>query len=760
MNYKKIILFFLVFSMYSVLGMSRGFKVHQPYGLMTDLIAHTELTWKNGYVVKVPADKLKGPVQYAEIRSSRPRFSWIVNGKKANTYQLAYRIIVTDNYNDIVADKGSMWNSGWVHSRQSVAITYQGKSLQPNKTYFWKVKNITNTDGESAWSDIKVFRTASSLSESAVSSYPLVKSKEHPVSLVSSDPNVLLADFGKDAFGQISLRINSVVDADTADIRLGECLAQGRVNRHPGGTIRYEEYRIPLRKGTHVYSIRIVKDPRNTSGSAIRMPDYIGEVLPFRYCEIECENINLKKQDITRESVHYSFNDEASFFKCDNGTLNRVYDLCKYSIKATSFTGVYVDGDRERTPYAADAYISQLGHYSVDREYSMARRTYSYILNHPTWPTEWIQQTALIAWNDYLYTGDNRMLLSTYEQLKPYLLTALQEKNGLISTTTGLQTPEFLASIKSKGKIRDIVDWPSTGKGLKEDRGGETDGFVFTDYNAVVNAYYYEALKVMSSIARAIGKDNESVQYFRQSESFKSLFNHSFWNKEKNCYQDGLSTLHTSLHSNIFPLAFGMVPENRQRSVVHFIESRGMACSVYGAQFLLDALYNASDASYALHLLSKTDDRSWFNMLRAGSTITMEAWDNKYKPNQDWNHAWGSAPANVIPMELLGIKPLEPGFSRVSIKPQIGKLKWVDALVPTIRGGIRIRVENKKKRYRLRLILPANMRAKVYLPFSSRKYSITDNGKYMRPIPDHDHESCMYLGTVGSGFHQFEVFPK
>ncbi|GAA6530329.1 hypothetical protein LPYR103PRE_23020 [Segatella asaccharophila] len=59
----------------------------------------------------------------------------------------------------------------------------------------------------------------------------------------------------------------------------------------------------------------------------------------------------------------------------------------------------------------------------------------------------------MIAWNDYLYTGDNRMLLSTYEQLKPYLLTALQEKNGLISTTTGLQTPEFLASVKSKGKI-------------------------------------------------------------------------------------------------------------------------------------------------------------------------------------------------------------------------------------------------------------------------------------------------------------------
>ncbi|GAA6530554.1 hypothetical protein LPYR103PRE_25270 [Segatella asaccharophila] len=184
-----------------------------------------------------------------------------------------------------------------------------------------------------------------------------------------------------------------------------------------------------------------------------------------------------------------------------------------------------------------------------------------------------------------------------------------------------------------------------------------------------------------------------------------------------------------------------------------------MTCSVYGAQFLLDALYNACDANYALHLLTKTDDRSWYNMLRAGSTMTMEAWDNKCKPNQDWNHAWGSAPANVIPMKLLGVEPLEPSFSIVSIKPQIDRLDWVDALVPTIRGGIRMYIENKKEHYRLQLTLPANMKAKVYLPFSSREYSITDNGKYIRPMPDYDHKSYMYLGMVGSVFHQFEALP-
>ena len=99
----------------------------------------------------------------------------------------------------------------------------------------------------------------------------------------------------------------------------------------------------------------------------------------------------------------------------------------------------------------------------------------------------------------------------------------------------------------------------------------------------------------------------------------------------------------------MFPLAFGLVPEKHRQSVVDFIRSRGMACSVYGSQFLLDGIYDAHDAEYGLKLLTSTAERSWYNMIRVGSTITLEAWDNKYKPNQDWNHAWGAAPANLIP---------------------------------------------------------------------------------------------------------------
>ena len=61
---------------------------------------------------------------------------------------------------------------------------------------------------------------------------------------------------------------------------------------------------------------------------------------------------------------------------------------------------------------------------------------------------------------------------------------------------------------------------------------------------------------------------------------------------ERGVYVDGEGTAHASLHANMFPLALGLVPEERVASVVEFVKSRGMACSVYGAQYLLEGLYD------------------------------------------------------------------------------------------------------------------------------------------------------------------------
>ena len=135
---------------------------------------------------------------------------------------------------------------------------------------------------------------------------------------------------------------------------------------------------------------------------------------------------------------------------------------------------------------------------------------------------------------------------------------------------------------------------------------------------------------------------------------------------------DGEGATHASLHANMLPLAFGLVPEAERGRVARFVVSRGMACSVYGAQYLLEALFEADQDDTAIHLMTRDEPRSWVNMMKAGSTITLEAWDIMYKPNLDWNHAWGAVPVNIIPRYVMGVRPLEAGFGKTLIRPQVG----------------------------------------------------------------------------------------
>ncbi|HCC50748.1 MAG TPA: alpha-L-rhamnosidase [Porphyromonadaceae bacterium] len=749
---KPLRLFFI--TLFSLLCVVLLQAENKPHGLLTDLVEHTDYTWQNGYVSNVPVWQMEGAVealQYVAIRSAYPSFCWIVPGEANATYQTSYRLIVADNFTDAASGKGNIWDSGIVESRKSTAVPYGGNALQPEKNYFWRVKTATTTGGESEWSDVTAFRTAAQLSDYAAGFYPQVKSMEHPVSVKRTGTSDVFLDFGKAAFGQFVVTLTSDAETDSVVIHLGEHIADGKVDRNPGGTIRYQRYTVGLMKGTHTYRIKIAKDRRNTGGAAVLIPDYIGEVLPFRYCEIEGYTKALTVSDAVRESVHYPFDESASFFESSNDTLNQIWDLSKYSIKATSALGYYIDGDRERIPYEADALINQLCHYGVDREYSMARRSHEYLLAYPTWPTEWILQAVLIAWYDYMYTGDSRSLKANYDILKARTLLSLREKNGLISTTTGLLTKDVLVSVRFKGEIRDIVDWPHTGiLGLNKHEGGEADGFVFTDYNAVTNAYHYEAMKLMGRIAGALQMQDEASYFTKEADSFLTRYNKFFLSNKLGYYKDGDTTNHASLHANMFPVAFGMVPSGKMQQVVDFMESRKMACSVYGSQFLMDALYEASDAEYALSMLTKTDDRSWYNMIRVGSTISLEAWDNKYKPNQDWNHAWGAAPANIIPRKLMGVEPAAPGFEKVRIKPQLASLARAKAVIPTIKGAISLAVENNPGEYRMQVTIPANMESEVYLPLLSKKYEIKNNGSVQKTTRVKD-APFISLGTMPSG---------
>jgi alpha-L-rhamnosidase len=695
-----------------------------PGGLMVNLLAFPERT---------------------TIPNVAPKLSWIFKPVERGEVQTAREIIVSSTPVLAANTNGDVWASGMVASGGSVNVSYGGPLLSRGSNYTWRVRTWGSSGSVSPWSEPQSFTieptlppaNARSIRNSSSNQWsgryqPAFDTTVAPASFVDKGAGNYFIDFGRAGFGYVTLRLNGNFAGQSVQVRFGEKANGTSVNTSPGGTIRYGSTTVPLANGDITYEVH-----KSSTSVGINI-SWSGGVMPFRYVELLNCPATVTTDDIRQKVLHVPFDDNAASFTSSDSTLNAIWELCRYSMKVTTFCGVYVDGDRERKPYEADAYINQLSHYGVDREFATARYSYEYLLDNPTWPTEWRLHFAPMAWADYMATGNADALAINYVSLKTQLLTNwVRAADGIMVSQTS-------------GTPMDIVDWPA----------GERDGYVLTTVNTVVNAFHYQALRLMAQIATVLENTTDADDFTARADTLKDSFNTVFWNDASQLYQDGETTPHISAHANFIPLAFGLVPSNRVASVASFLKTKRMPCSVYGAQYLLEALFEAGEADHAIRLMSDNDPtykRHWWNMLAEGSTVTLEAWDNDFKSNLDWNHAWGAAPGNIVPRYVLGLRPLTPGYESVEIKPQLGTgagtngLASVSSTIPTIRGPVGISAENATNDFKLLVMLPGNLTAKVVLPTKGLTNAVAlVNGN---PVAGTVSNGCLTVTNIGSGQH-------
>ena len=711
-----------------------------PLALLdSDLSLHPRRWFRWNYSVKsealtAPTDLLVNNLnaEMEPLLTQRDlRFGWSVGAGNQDDYQ----ILVSSS--SLLNDPGDadIWDSGWIADGQSIQISYGGPPLEDDRVYFWTVR--TRFAGVvSPFTPSESFRTGALTDDYKTDSPIIIQNPIAPVKVVRKDAGHYFVDFGRSAFGTITLSVAEPVDNQEITVHLGESVSNDTtVNRNPGGTVRYRELQITQREGQNDYRLEIPTFVPYLSGH-IPMPESVGEVMPFRYVELVNVPDAFVGDDIRQLATNVPFDEEAAAFESSDPVLNDVWELCKYSIKATTFTGLYVDGDRERKPYEADAYLNQLSHYYVDRDYVTGRLSHEYLLAHPTWPTEWKLHSIYMAWADYLYTGDSRSLAANYPTLQGKALLDRARADGLLSGTSD-----------------DIVDWPAV----------ERDGYDMRSVKTAISAHHFHALELMAKIADVLEKQDDAEGYRQQAELVKASINAKLWDSTNSRYIDGMTSSgevsgHSSIHANLFPLALGVVPPERVDAVVDFIKSRGMACSVYPAQYLLEALYEAGEDDHALSLMTSTGLRSWGNMIyNVGSTITLEAWDRSFKPNLDWNHAWGAAPANIIPRYILGVRPVEAGFGKMIIQPQPGSLAYASGKVPTIRGPVFVTVHsNRADRFTMEIEIPANTTAKVGIPsLGSNSSSLLVNGE---AIDGANNGRTVWLEELSAGRYLIDRF--
>lgn len=520
-----------------------------------------------------------------------------------------------------------------------------------------------------------------------------------PVSVTTNAAGHVLFDFGKHVFGWVEVDARS---PGGYDLVWGELLdASGSVQTNELYTKRQGAIRCAHTVGAFGSGGGWTRIPYEAGrGSAFNTGETgeFGRVMPFRWVEVVKSPFNMGAEHVRQVPIHYPYDLSASSFSCDNDALNRVYGFCKHSILATTYMGMFVDGDRERLPYEADSFITQLSTYAVTADDTLVRRSIEHLSRHPTWPTEWKQFFIRMVYEDWMHSGRTDLVRRYWTLMRDAKsLRSLRREDGLLVTPCAKHAPS-----PDGGEFLDIVDWAVCYR----------DGFVFRPVNAVVNALHYRNLKELSEMARATGRPDEAARFEAEARQTFDAYQRVFFDRDAGRYRDGEGTDHSTVQGNAMALACGVVPPESVQTVADFVAAKGFSCSTYMAQFVLEALFAAGRADDAVRLMSGDGPRSWTGMMEKGATITMEFWDlllEEEGRTPDMNHAWSTAPLNMIARRVFGLSPAEPGYATVRIAPQPGPLARISAELPTPRGGVRGELAFSDGTVEGRIVLPAGV---------------------------------------------------
>jgi alpha-L-rhamnosidase len=306
-----------------------------PSGLMVDLLSKPE---------------------EAVITNPSPFFGWIVNDTSRGAKQSAYQIIVASNDEYIHNNEGDIWDSGQINSDQSVDVQLSGKTLKPNNTYWWKVRTWDKEGRPSAFSKAQKFNTGDfdeverkwrgesrwiklANGESVFENrHPIKYHDIKPASIIKNADGNYFITFEKAAFATLKLKLNSKKENDSLIIHLGEKKLENKnkVDYNPGGSITYKKVTLDLKKGLNEYQVDLPRQHSKYPNSQV-LAEHMPEVTCFRYVEIENYKEALKKENVTQKALFYEFDDNAAEFHSSDSNLNQVWELSKYTLKATPF---------------------------------------------------------------------------------------------------------------------------------------------------------------------------------------------------------------------------------------------------------------------------------------------------------------------------------------------------------------------------------------------------------------------------------------
>ena len=315
-----------------------------------------------------------------------------------------------------------------------------------------------------------------------------------------------------------------------------------------------------------------------------------------------------------------------------------------------------------------------------------------------TWPG------AVVTATDMLYTrfGDLEPIRQHYDALKKWMLHMKNDymRGGLMPRDT-------------------YGDWCMPPEGLELIH--SSDPTRITDATVLSTPFYCYLCGKMAKFAEVLGY-TEDVDFFHQEITTSTVaFNDKYFNRVTGVYANNTVT------ANILPLWFGMVPKGLENKVLESIVDKTenecgghVSTGVVGIQQLMRCLTEYGRGDLAFKIASNDTYPSWGYMYRNGATTIWELWNgNTADPAMNsGNHVMLLGDLILWEYEYLGgIRALEPGYSKIQLKPYpIEGLDFVNCAYNSVSGRIESNWKREGNRFEWDFTIPANTTAEVCLP--------------------------------------------
>lgn len=457
-----------------------------------------------------------------------------------------------------------------------------------------------------------------------------------------------------------------------------------------------------------------------------------------RYVMLTCRDLPapLKLRRAWFEMTTYPVEDKGAF-SCSDETLNRIWDVGRWTLRM-DMHDVFEDCPfREQTLYCGDVRVSGLLAYYAFGDYQLARRCLVALAriqgadgsipncglsprgdaHIPEYPALW-----LIGLADYWrHSGDIslvRELWGTVQRLIDWY-RSWHDERGLMRQLPSERRNDFvdnLAGIDQAGQV------------------------------LAVQCLYHYALVGAAEMARAQGEDHFAEHLVSDATSIAEAVNELYWSPELHGYIDSIgedgepiqrttpdiegerdATKPLNQITNGLMLFSDLVPEDRKHGTLEVLLNPGLAPPVragYMNFHLAEALF---DHGRPVDAIQRIRDY-WGEMIRRGATTFWEVFDPQTPPgrlpDRLWSlcHAFCAGPVYSLPAHVLGVQPLEAGFSRARIQPQHADLRWARGTVPTPLGPIDVnwRRGDDGLRFELEVGWPAGMAVELSAPVFHR----------------------------------------